>query len=144
MITCFAVATKTGPERRVTFEIWLNAYVTGFSPNLNIRSEAITLGRSFKGGNNGYNTVHYWDYDFQFTNGILGINGGRRVTTSGTTTVETKWRTDIYPMYQSGINQSQLVLSTLFFSAFYDRTGHSHRGMDASRADRWAIMQPCQ
>ena len=91
----FATRTKSSPTRRVTFQIELSVFVTGFSPNMTVRTEAFTIGRSFKGGNNGYKTSHYWDCDFVFTNWLDGLNGGRAVTTSGVTSVKTKWRTDI-------------------------------------------------
>lgn len=143
--------TKSGPNRRIkhTFgmvnpaQLQVYQYTAGGVNFFSVRSRSFSRGESFKGGNNGYKTNHYWDLDFRLT--TVGGVGARSYNVSGSTSTEVKVHENTYNTSSANdIPGHDLGDFDPLFEYIRNRTGRSHRGMDASIVSRWANIVACQ
>ncbi len=143
--------TKSGPNRRIkhTFgmvnpaQLRTYQYTAGGVKFYSVRARCFSKGESFKGGSNGYKTNHYWDLDFRLT--TVGGVGSASHNVSGSTSTEVKEHQRTFNTGSAtDIPEHELGDFDPLFEYIRNRTGRSHRGMDASNPSRWANIAACQ
>ncbi|MEO1449758.1 MAG: hypothetical protein AAFV07_09510, partial [Bacteroidota bacterium] len=147
-----AQATKSGPNRRIVYTLGLNPktiVADGTDPFTGVQLYRIRFGyfsqtESFKGGNNGYRTRHYWDEDFGVTcfNAncvVAAVNRNGQSPNEGRVFLNFVVNAGDY----RGVEWADRNTYDVFFDYINDRTGGSHRGMDASLPQRWATIASC-